>query len=395
MDEDKSTPDEQEEVKDEQPTDSSSDQPTENATEESSDSNDNASSSEESSSDTENSSSSSDSPANTSEGSLDDKDESPEDALTRTPEDLDQEKTDRTTEDNGGVPVVATPVKKPSAFKRFFKKVNIYFLFFALLLVIAGAITIVNYLNNQKANPTIDIATQELADKTLEQLANTDVSVGNNAQTLTIQGNAIIAGQTLMRGSANVAGNFGVGGTIQGPSLTISGSANLGQIQSQTVQIQNTLAVQGATTLRDLNVSGSTTFSGPVAANQLTVTRLILAGNATLEVPNHISFTGPVPNRGSVNSGATGTGGTISVSGSDTSGTIDIRTGNSTTPGCFTQITFNQPFSRQPRVIISPVGAAAGQTQYYTTRTTTSFSICTANSAPANQSFSFDYFITN
>ena len=319
--------------------------------------------------------------------------ESPADALTRTPEDLDEERTERAAE--AGTPIAPPVEKKPSALKRFFRKVNVYFLLFFLLLVVAGAITIVNYINNQKANPTVKIATQELADKTLEQLANTDVSVGNNAQTLTIQGNAIIAGQTLMRGSTNVAGNLQAGGTIQGPSLTIAGAASLGQAQSQTLQIQNTLAVQGGTSLRDLTVSGPSTFSGPVTMNQLAVTNLIMSGNAYLEVPGHIGFTGPTPSRGAVNSGVAGTGGTVSMSGSDTAGTISIRTGNNTAPGCFTQITFNRAFTRQPRVIVSPVGAAAGQTQYYVNRSTTGFSICTANAAPANQDFSFDYFITN
>lgn len=329
-----------------------------------------------------------------SSSSLDEED-SPADALSRTPEDLDQERSEKEAEQGDKSTEATAPIKKTSPIKRFFKKVNVYFLFFGLLLVVAGAITIVNYINNQKANPTIDIATQELADKTLEQLANTDVSVGNNAQTLTIQGNAIIAGQTLMRGSANVAGNFQAGGSIQGPTITISGAANLGQTQSNTLQVQSTLAVQGGTTLSDLNVSGASTFSGPVTANQLTVTRLILSGNATLEVPNHIGFTGPTPGRGALNFTALGSGGSASISGSDTAGTINIQTGSNTAPGCFTQINFSQQFTRQPRVIVSPVGQAAGQTDYYVNRNASNFSICTANAAPSNQTFSFDYFVTN
>ncbi|UTX51414.1 hypothetical protein KI440_00410 [Candidatus Saccharibacteria bacterium TM7i] len=326
-------------------------------------------------------------------GNLDEDESSPADALSRTPEDLDAEKAEQDAAE--GKTPTEVPVKKVSPIKRFLRKINVYFLFFALLLIVAGAITVVNYINNQKANPKIDIATQELAEKTLEQLANTDVSVGNNSQTLTIQGNAIIAGQTLMRGSANIAGNLQVGGSIQGPSITISGAANLGQTQTQTLQVQNTLAVQGGTTLRDLNVSGATTFSGAVTANQLTVTNLILSGNAKLEVPNHIGFTGPTPGRGAINNSVLGSGGSLSISGSDTSGTINIQTGNGPTPGCFGQVNFNRPFDRQPRVIVSPVGQAAGQTQYYVTRTNANFSICTANAAPANQTFSFDYFVAN
>lgn len=319
-----------------------------------------------------------------------DTEETPTDALSRTPEDLAEEQAASQPEE-----AVTEPVKKASALKRFFKKVNVYFLFFGLLVVVAGAITIVNYLNNQKANPTIDIATQELADKTLEQLANTDVSVGNNNQTLTIQGNAIITGQTLMRGSANVAGNLQAGGTIQGPSITISGAVNLGQTQTQTLQVQNTLAVQGGTTLRDLSVSGASTFSGNVTANQITATRLILSGNATLEVPNHIGFSGPTPSRSSIEYSTLGSGGTLSLSGSDSAGVINVQTGNNPQAGCFGRFTFSQPFTRQPRVIVSPIEAAAGKLDFYTTRDQRGFSICTANTAQPNATFSFDYFISN
>jgi hypothetical protein len=111
-------------------------------------------------------------------------------------------------------------------------------------------------------------------------------------------------------------------------------------------------------------------------------------------VPNHISFPGSSPSR-TIDSGVLGNGGSTSLNGSDTAGTVNINTGNNTSPGCFVQIKFNQPFTNQPHVIISPVGAVSAQTQYYTTRTTTSFSICTANAAPANQTLTYDYFVTN
>src|SRR5690606_21360094 len=125
--------------------------------------------------------------------------------------------------------------------------------------------------------------------------------------------------------------------------------------------------IQGSTTLRDLNVSGASSFGGAMTASQITVTRLVLSGNAVLQVPNHISFTGPAPSR-SLNSGVVGSGGTVSLSGSDTSGTISINTGNNPTAGCFARINFNQTYTAQPRVIVSPVGSGAGQTQYYVDR---------------------------
>lgn len=318
--------------------------------------------------------------------------QAPADALSRTPDDLQKEQIEQTadkdaiSEDPSG--------KKISPIKKFFRKVNLYFLIFFLLIVVAGAVTIVNYLNSQKAAPAASVATQGLTQSALKDLANTDATVGNTSQTLTIQGNAVIQGQTLMRGDLNVAGNFQTGGNIRGAGLTVSGSTNLGATQINGLQVATNLAVQGSTTLQDLNVAGTSSFGGAMTASQITVTRLILSGNAMLQVPNHISFAGPSPNR-TINASILGSGGTASVNGSDTGGTVNVSTGNNPLAGCFVQINFNLPFSSQPHVIVSPVGAAAGQTEYYVTRTNTSFSICAAAPAPANQTFAYDYFVTD
>ncbi len=314
----------------------------------------------------------------------------PSDALSRTPEELGQEASTAATPTEADS---AQPTeKKQSPIKRFFKKVNLYFLLFMVVLVVVGVIAAVNYLNSAKPADDPTVQGQALSQESLKQLANKDASIGDTSQTLTIQGNAVIAGQTLTRGDLNVAGDFQTAGSIQGPSITISGAANFGETQANALQVATNAAVQGSTTLRDLSVAGSATFSGPVTASQLTASRLILSGNAILQIPNHISFTGTSPSR-SINSNVVGSGGSVSVNGSDTSGTVNVSTGGSPQPGCFTRITFAQRFAAQPRVIISPVGRGAGLSEFYVDRDATGFSICTANGAPANQAFAFDYFI--
>ncbi len=317
----------------------------------------------------------------------------PADALSLTPDELEEEQAVKDIAKENSTSTEPDE-KKVSPLKQFFRRFNVYFLFFLLVVAIGAVVTAVNYFNAQKAPEEPTVASQELTEDALKQLANTDATVGGSAQTLTIQGNAIIAGQTLMRGNLNIAGNLQTGGSIQGPSLTISGQTNLADTQINSLQVATNTAIQGSTTLRDLSVSGASSFSGAMTASQITVTRLILSGNATLQIPNHISFTGPTPSR-SINSGVLGSGGTASINGSDTTGTVNINTGNNPSAGCFVQVTFNQRFSNQPHVLISPVGAAAGQTQHYVTRTNAGFSICSANAAPANQSFAFDYFVTN
>ena len=312
------------------------------------------------------------------------------DALSKTPDELDDEKAAK--EAANPTPKDVPGEKKISPIKKFFRKVNLYFLLFVLVVVIAGIVVAVNYLNSQKPQVLPDIASQSLSQDALKQLANTDATVGNTSQTLTIQGNTVIAGQTLMRGNLNVAGNIQAGGNVTAPNLTISGTSNLGTAQINSLQVAQNVAIQGATTMRDLNVAGVSSFSGAMTASQITVTRLILSGNAVLQVPNHLAFTGSTPGR-TVNNAVLGNGGSASVGGSDTSGSISVNTGNNPTAGCFARINFVQAYSATPRVIVSPVGPGAGQTQYYVDRNTTGFSLCVASPAPANQSFAYDYFV--
>ena len=318
--------------------------------------------------------------------------QAPADALSMSPEELSESKAQQAAANP--TPVVDPTVKKVSPVKKLFKKINVYLLFFVILVVVAGAIAVVSYLNSQKAPVIPEVASQELTQDALKDLANTDASVGGAAQTLTIQGNAIIAGQTLMRGNLNVAGNIQSGGSIQGPTLTISGAANLGQAQINSLQVATTLAVQGLTTLRDVNVAGTASFSGPVTVSQLTVSRIIMSGNAVLQIPNHISFTGSSPSR-TANTAVLGNSGTASVNGSDTTGTININSGNNPTAGCFIRVNFQQSFSNSAHVIATPIGAAAGSIGYYIERNNSGFSVCSSTAVAPNQNFAFDYFVTN
>lgn len=318
--------------------------------------------------------------------------QAPADALSRTPDELEQEQAAQAA--SNPTPSGEPTEKKPSGLKKFLRKANIYFLLFLLVVIIGAAITVVNYLNSQKEPEQPAIVSQELTEEQLRQLGSTDTSVGDANQTLTIRGSAVIEGQTLMRGNLNIAGNLQTGGSIQGPTLTISGTSNLGEAQINNLQVASNVAIQGDTTVRNINIAGTSSFSGPMTAAQITVSRLIMSGNASLEVPNHIGFTGPVPNR-TLSPPQLGSGGTASVSGSDTTGTVNITTGNGPQAGCMVRINFNQRFSNQPHVLVSPVGNAAGRTQYYVDRDQAGFSICAAAPAPANQSFAFDYFVTN
>lgn len=321
----------------------------------------------------------------------------PADALSKPEASTDSETIDATsggmTEGPAAGNAAPAPPKKPGGFKAFLRRFNIYFLLFLLVVVVAAVVAAVGYLNSRKPPTTPDLTSQTLTPDTLKQLANSDATVGDSGQTLTVQGNAVFDGQVLVRSNLNVAGTIQLGGPLNISNLIVSDTANLANTQVNSLQVANGSTFQGTVTVQhDLNVGGTTAFSGPVTAGQITVTKLIMSGNAQLQVPNHVAFIGASPGRTIGN--ALGGGGSTSVYGSDTSGTINVNTGNNPSPGCFATITFNQKFASTPHVLISPVGAAAGLTQYYVKRDTTSFSVCTDNAAPANQIFAFDYFVT-
>ena len=282
--------------------------------------------------------------------------------------------------------------QRPSLLHRLWRKLNVYFLLFLLLLLIGIGMIVVFTLKTNKAAPvkTSGGNSQSLSQNTLQQLANSDVTVGTAKQTLNVASNAIFAGGVLIRSNLEVAGTVAIGGNLSLPGITVSGTSQLGQVNTSNLAVSGTANVQGLLTAKSgLNVSGASTFSGAISTTQITTGALQL--NGTLDLTHHITAGGPSP---TIAKGvAVGGGGSASLSGSDTSGSIVINTGNSPPAGCFATITFNAAFASIPHVVLTPIGASAAGLQYYVNRSATNMSICALNSAPASQTFGFDYMV--
>lgn len=280
--------------------------------------------------------------------------------------------------------------KKVPFFKRLVRKTNIYLLLFILLLIIAIIIAAIVYISSRKATDS-NIPTQTLSQDALQQLATSDVTVGQPKQTLSVQSNAIFAGKVLIRDSLEVAGTIQVGGSLNVPGITVSGNSVFEQIQiNKGLSVAGDTSVQGQMTIaKNLTVGGGATFGGAISAPQINVNSLQLSGNLTLT--KHIAAGGATPSRS--NGDALGSGGTTAVSGSDIAGSVNVNTGSGPGAGCFLTVTFTTKYNSTPRVIVTPVGSAAANLAFYTNRTTSNFSICTANAAPSNSSFGFDYFV--
>ena len=285
------------------------------------------------------------------------------------------------------------PPSGPSWWRRLAGRFNIYLLLFCLVLVIAVIIVVVAYVTGQHSNNAGSLSSQNLSASTLAQLANSDATVGNSNTVLNVQSSAIFAGKVLVRQDLEVAGGLQVGGTLSLNALDVAGTSQFGQVQiNQNLSVAGNSGLQGSLTVaKSLQVNGSGSFNGTLSAPQITSNSLQLNGDLVLT--HHLSAGGATPGRS--NGTALGSGGTSSVSGSDTSGSITINTGSNPAAGCFVTINFAARYNATPHVLVTPVGSAAGGLSYYVNRSTSSFSVCTNSPAPAGATFGFDYFVVD
>jgi cytoskeletal protein CcmA (bactofilin family) len=269
---------------------------------------------------------------------------------------------------------------------------NIYFIFFILVVLAAVGSIVFAVQSAQKASKSNAKKTQSLTSQQISTLKGNTTLVGDAKTTLDIQSNAIFEGEVLVRSDLSIAGSLKLGKSLSLSDITVNGAGTFGSLNvSGTSTVAGNAAVQGALSVqKGLTVNGGASF-GNLSVGQLSVTTLQLAGD--LSVNRHIITSGGNPTRTAGT--ALGGGGTVSVSGSDTAGTVTISTGNGPPAGLFVTVNFNQRFGSTPHVIITPVGFAAGSISYYVTRDTNGFSIGCATPPPAGASFAFDYFVVN
>jgi cytoskeletal protein CcmA (bactofilin family) len=281
----------------------------------------------------------------------------------------------------------------PGPLQKYGHRFNIYLLFFILIIVVAGSVLIITALAAKQTKDPSAINSQNLSSDAVNQLNNTSTTVGDPKQVLNIQSNSVFSGKVLVKDSLEVVGQIKVGGPLSLPGITVSGESNFDQLNvNKSLTIGGDASVQGQLNVKkNIAVSGTGTFGGAFTAPQISTSSLQLLGDLTLT--RHIVAGGANPGRGI--GGAVGAGGTSSVSGSDTAGTVNINTGSSPSAGCFITVNFVTRYTATPRVLVTPVGSDAGSVQMYVNRNSSSFSICSANIPPANTSFGYDYFVLN
>lgn len=257
-------------------------------------------------------------------------------------------------------------------------------LFLIVVLVLVGGA----FFLRPKPQPdqTVVINTQSLDNGTLNQLSQGD---GRGRTELNITADVLSTKDLRVQGTASVQGDLAVQG-----NLTVNGTTNL-----QATTINGSLSLNGG-----LEVSGNTSLSGSLSVTgQLTtgglsvgsITTSNLTVNNNLTLGGHLIPTGGAP---SVSAGPAARGGSVSISGNDTAGTITINTGNQGLGGAHTGemavITFRTPFATTPKVQLTPINIDAAGLNYYAARGPRFFNVNSTSTVADGTTYVFDYLVT-
>jgi hypothetical protein len=226
----------------------------------------------------------------------------------------------------------------------------------------------------------------------LAKLSEIGNNLGTSGQTLNV------GADSLFRGKASVTGDLTVGGRLNanGP-VTLSQLNITGNTAATGLNVGSNLNVTGATTLgRTLTVNDLTTINsnltvsgtasvGALNASSIAVRSLTISGPLAVA---HLVTQGTAP---VIAAGGVGAGGTVSISGNDTAGTVNINTGTGPS-GVLATITFRASFGSTVHVSLTPLTGAAADAAAFVTRSNAGFQIH-ANTPPSGSVLSFDYLV--
>ncbi len=278
----------------------------------------------------------------------------------------------------------------------------------AILAINAGIIFFVI----KKQAKTDTQANQEqvtISAEALDQVGVNRSVVGGSGIELTVNPDARFAGKVQIGGDVSVAGQLKLNSKFSATDASLAkldaGDTSLNQLNVNGDATASTLNLR-----RDLSVAGTTRFQGDVVltrlltvnnsanvAGNLAVGGSLSVGNfqtrslvsdTTITLGGHFITRGSAPNVGP--GPALGANGTVSISGSDTAGTVAANVGTGSGGGVLANIAFRQQYSSTPRVVVTAVGAGLGSV--YVSRTSGGFSIGVNGSIPPG-GYAFDYIV--
>lgn len=270
-------------------------------------------------------------------------------------------------------PALSPPNKRSSFDIRKHKRAAFSILVIVTLisLSVAGFVFVRKLSSPETPTNNVVINTQSLDNGTLNQLSTSDD--GETKQQLTISPNTLFKNDMIVQGSAQVLKDLTVGGSVT---------------------VQNAATVRDNLTVgRALTVGTNLTVNGTVTAASLNVGSINISSiniSGSLVFGGHIIPGGATPSARTSNAAG---GGSVTVSGNDTSGTITIKTGSGGA-GELAIVTFRSAFSTVPKIQLTPINEASSSLRYFATRTSNIFTINTATATAPNTTYVFDYLVT-
>ena len=265
-----------------------------------------------------------------------------------------------------------------------------------VFLVSVGSIGGYYYSQSKKPKPSNSPTVSNLTSDEINKLSEVGTSLGNNGQTLNIGADTIFRSKIDVGGDLSVGGHFNANGPVTLSELNITGTTALSGLNvgsnltvAGLATFQKGLSVTGLVGVNgNLNVSGATSVNALNAAT-IAVQTISISGPLTI---GHLHTQGPAP---AISAGtAVGGGGTVSISGNDTAGTVNINTGGSPPAGILCTITFRATYNTTPHVLLTPLSGASASTPTYVTRSGGAFQIHTDAAPPAGSNLSYDYLVT-
>lgn len=193
--------------------------------------------------------------------------------------------------------------------------------------------------------------------------------------------------------------NCGVGGNADIATndtlSTLGGGTHStgGTLQGGAAKFQNASDSDKAFSV--LNAAGSELLVADTTNMTITVTELIVSTN--IVVNGHIVSGGSTPSIAALQVACTAP--VISISGTDTAGTITVTTGVGCDPegdGDLAAVTFAQAYGKSPRVTITAANASSARLQSYVDTasvTATGFSIGTAVAPTDSTTYTWNYHV--
>lgn len=248
-----------------------------------------------------------------------------------------------------------------------------------------------------------------LSSASLDELGVSRTPIGDLGTELTVGPDAIFRGSVAISGDTTIAGALTLNSSftatdgnfaaLQGGETSLT-SLNVNQdTTTSNLNVREELVVDGAarfqgtvtasqlvTINNNLNVTGSLAVGGTLSVRTLAVSSLSI--DTSLTLGGKIITRGAAP---SVSAGpGVGSNGTVSISGTDTAGTVAVNVGTGGGNGTVAFITFRSAYGTTPKVVITPVGRSVGD--FYINRSGAGFTIQVSN-ALSPGGYAFDYFV--